>query len=101
MKPKITRNGHECKIVHINTDDFARNLVDAYIHTMFDQVEKDNGIRTYFLTYNGELLIGIAKALAVILSGMEESSNSDKDTNRTKDDLINLLHEYYRYKTDE
>ena len=101
MENKIVHNGQECKIVHIDTDDFAHNLVKAYIHTLFDQVEKENGIRNNFLTYNGELLISLAQALAVILTGMEDTSISDNDNNKTKDEIIKLLNKFYRYKDNE
>jgi len=95
MNVKITKDGQELTIVHLDTNDFGQNLVDAYIHTLFDQVEKQHGIRENFLTYNGELLLSLARALAVILYNMEKSSISDNDNGRTKDEFIKLLNEYY------
>jgi hypothetical protein len=78
--------------VHLDVDDFAQNLIEAYIHTLFDQVEKEHGIRENFCAFNYEILESLAQAINVIIYGLESSSNN---TERLKEYLIKLLDDYY------
>ena len=79
--------------VSLDVNDFADNLIQAYIHTLFAQVEKQHGIKEDFCTYNHEILQALAIAIAVILSGLEGSS--DNGTDNLKDGLIEFINKYY------
>lgn len=91
-KKEIERCVKAFPTVRVDIDDFAQNLTESYIHTLYNQVENEHGIRENFCTVNDDILRSIALSLAIILGGLESTSNKPVDL---KEVLIGYINEYY------
>ena len=83
------------KKIHINVDEFATELIESYIHTLFNHVDRTSGIRKNFATYNRELLDSLAQAVSIILQQMEKQTVNEDVDGYLKDIFVNKLTKCY------
>ena len=95
MEPgQIAKGLKEYPHLHVNVDELSMGIIDAYIKTLYDQIEKEHGIRENFCTYNEDLLEAMALAVATIIYGIEQQSPVQV-REFIKDAFIKKFNEYY------
>lgn len=70
----IVKGLQEYPHLHVDVDEFSKDIIESYVNVLYDHIEKKYGVKENFCTFNDELLEAIAKAVSVIVYGVEQQS---------------------------